>query len=111
MDLASDGMLLAQLMAQLLAFLGRQLTLVFVCQSVLALGLQGIAQLGTALVTQAWPVNGRQAFCARLRQRIAGKAKGENQPKKELHRHCQTWGKASQLTLFSRYPCNSPEYL
>ena len=77
--------LLAQLLAQLLAFLGRQLTLDFACLGRLVLGLQGIAQIGPALITLGLCVGRARDLGASLRQCVRREADKANQPEKGVH--------------------------
>jgi hypothetical protein len=79
--------LLAQLLAQLLAFLRRQLAPGVLCWCRLTLGLQGTAQLGAALITQRLLVARARALGAGLRPGAPGDEENANQPKNCFHGH------------------------
>ena len=97
-----DGglLLLAQLLAQFLPFLGSQLSFFFACLGGRALGLQGMAQIGSALFTLGWPVLRPGGLDDRLRQGMPLKAKKGGQQAKSLHHIYLTRWRQTPFTFF-----------
>jgi hypothetical protein len=110
--LGPDGaLLLAQLLAQFLPFLWRQRHFGLACFGGLALGLQGLAQLGPALLALGRPILRPGGLGDRLRQNRTRKAKEASKSDENLHSHKLTRWRGTLFTLLNGHSCKLSKFL
>jgi hypothetical protein len=104
-------LLLAQLLAQFLPFLWCQRHFCLACLGGLALGLQGLAQLGPALLALGRHVIRPGGLGDRLRQNRTRKAKEASKSEKNLHSYKLTRWRGTLFTLLNGHSCKLSKFL